>query len=129
MLFLALVGCKKEEAKDPLLACRPASGGTGVGTANPRTILFWTNQNLNCGPLRLVSIRNTVTNSPNFGGLVAPVITQYSAIQPTCGAAGSITIEVSKGYVYEYTIACSGRQWKDTFTADCKDDCIAILLN
>ncbi len=128
-LVLSVTSCKKEEAKDPLLACRPASGGTGVGIPNPRTVMFWTRQNLNCGSLSLVSIRNTETNSPRYASSFnTSTITQYFATQPACGSAGSMTIQVSKGYQYEYTIACSGRQWKDTFTADCNDDCIAILL-
>jgi len=128
MLLLLVAACKKEEEKNPLLSCRPAGGGNGIGIANARTIMFWMAQDFGCGQPYLVSIRNTETNMTNYGGLVNAFMTKFFKTQPACGTEGAITIQVSKGYEYEYTIACTGREWKAKLTADCSDDCIAIEL-
>lgn len=128
-LLLLVIGCKKEADQDPLAACRPPTTGTGVGIPNPRTVMFWTAKDFQCGSLNFVSIRNTTLNTYDYGGSASQsAVTHFYATQPACGASGTLNIQVSKGYVYEYIIACTGRQWKGTLTADCNDDCIAIQL-
>ena len=129
LLLVSMLGCKKKEDLNPLLACRPPSTGTGIGIPNPRSLLFWIDHDFGCGALNFVSIRNTEDNSTNYGGSFNPAITRYSATQPACGTSGFITIQVSQGYEYEYTIACTGRQWQGKVTADCTStDCIPIQL-
>lgn len=125
-LCWALSGCKKED-DNPLLKCRPQGGG-GIGVPNPRTVMFWIDHDFQCGQPRLIKIRNTETNSEVYEGSTYAYITRFFATQPSCGTSGAITIKVSKGYEYEYTVACTGREWKAKFTADCNDDCIAIQL-
>ena len=130
-VLLCVTSCKKDEpeAVNPLLACRPASGGTGIGTPNARTVMFWIGQDFGCGTLTLVSMRNTETNGTAYGGLANATISRFFSVQPACGTTGCITIQVSKGYEYEYTISCTGRQWKNKVTVDCSsDDCIPIQL-
>lgn len=124
-LMLAVTSCKKEKATNPLLACRQSNGGIGAVTS--RTIMFWTDQNFGCGAIRLVSIRNTETNSTDSNSPAS--ITRYFATQPACGTTGTATLDVLKGYEYEYTLSCTGRQWQAKVTVDCSsDDCIPIQL-
>jgi hypothetical protein len=130
--LLFATSCKKETVKDPLEDCRPPSTGTGIGIPNPRNIMFWAGQDFQCGQLQLISVRNTTLNTRGYGASFSQtfITLAYTNTIPTCGAKGTINIQVSKGYVYEYTIVCtnSNREWKGTFTADCSDDCIAIQL-
>ncbi|MEJ7659596.1 MAG: hypothetical protein WKG07_08200 [Hymenobacter sp.] len=130
--MLLVTSCKKETVKDPLEDCRPASTGTGIGIPSPRNVMFWAGQDFQCGQLQFISVRNTTLNTYGYGGNATQsfITLAYTNTTPTCGANGTINIQVSKGYIYEYTISCtsSNRQWKGTFTADCSNDCIAIQL-
>lgn len=131
-LCLVVLGCKKDEPQNPLLACRLSNsgGGTGIGPGSSvnRTVMFWIAQDFGCGKLRLVNIRNTETQSVFYNTSGTYIIDRYSATQPACGTTGSMTLLMEKGYEYEYTIECTNRQWKGKFTADCSDDCLAIQL-
>jgi hypothetical protein len=128
LLLLSTAGCKKDEDSNPLLACR-SKGGGGIGTPNARTVMFWINQDFGCGALNLVTIRNTETNTTTYDGPYNAYINKYFSTQPNCGTNGTISIRIAKGYEYEYTIACSSRQWKGKVTVDCSsDDCIPIQL-
>lgn len=127
LLLLSVTGCKKDDAADALLACRKPSGG--IGAINGRSVMFWIAQDFNCGYPKLIQIRNTETGSTVYNGPYHAEITKTFPSQPDCGEDGALTIEVSKGYEYEYTIACLGMEWKNKVTVDCSSDaCIPIQL-
>lgn len=91
--------------------------------------MFWTDRNFGGDPPHLVGIRNTETNGITYGRSSSPDMMRYFTTEPTCGTYGPISVVVSKGYEYEYTISNAGRQWKSVVAVDCSsDDCIAIQL-
>lgn len=90
--------------------------------------MFWTGQDPKCGPVSLTSFRNTETNANISPYNVSGTITLVFTTQPTCGTTGTITAEVARGYEYEYTLSCTGRQWTGKVTVDCGNDCIPIQL-
>lgn len=122
-LLLSITGCKKDEINN---GC---SSNGGIGAVKSRSVMFWTSQNFGCGPLHIANVRNTGTGKTIYQGPTSTTTMRSFSTLPSCGTNGAITISLDKGYEYEYTIACNGRQWTSKVIVNCgSDDCIAIQL-
>jgi hypothetical protein len=129
LLLIAASGCTKVEPDTPF-GCRVANGGIGVGgIANPRTLMFWADPTAAPEHLHMVGIRNTETNGAFYGRSSSSDMMRYFVTQPSCGTYGPVTVQVSKGYEYEYTFTGAGKQLTGKVSVDCSsDECIAIQL-
>ncbi|MBS1782955.1 MAG: hypothetical protein JSS78_07800 [Bacteroidetes bacterium] len=79
---------------------------TGSGNGNNTTgqVMFWTQENTNCGAITV-----------NCGGYTSSVGSYYSSGAPSCGANGCATFTLAPG-TYSYTASCSSKNWNGTVT-------------
>ena len=126
-LLFVVTACKKDDPTNALAACRQTDGG--IGPHNYRDIMFWTAKDFGCGRPRFVQIRNTETGDMYSHQVVSSSIWKYYPTKPACRADGTITVQVPYGYEYEYTIACTGIEWKSKVIVDCSsDECVYVEL-
>lgn len=124
-LLFALASCKKDDTNKSMANCQQA--GAGINGTNERDVVFWTRKDFGCGNPEFIDIISLE------GGAIRKTfnnyITQQYPTQPACDAIGAIRVRVIYGHEYEYTIACTGHQWKGKVRVDCSsDDCVFVEL-
>lgn len=86
--------------------------------------MFWISKDLGCGTLKVSKIHNKTTASESYLG--GGTIDRFYNLQPSCNSAGTINIQVDKGYTYQYTIVCNSKSYSGEFTLNCDGTCVAV---